>query len=790
MPDNPATHLHITLFGGLRARVGDGEPIQFPPQQTGVLLAYLALHLGRVHARDDLAAVIWPDHDSDTARPNLRQQLYALRRQLAAIHCPDSAVLATRTTVQLNPRTATTDTARFNSLVASARAADEPSRRVGMLERAIEVYGGELLPGFYQDNFTGERERFSREFRDALVSLALARAEAGDIPAAIQAATRATDHDPLHEESHRVLMRLLAKDGMTTAALRHYQELERTLQRELGARPSATTEQVVQEIRSAATRESARVNDVGSPGEVGEPAPQLTRKVESTGAAPAQNYALSAGAVLLLLVVAMGWFIVRKPQSGRTAEINSDTPLELKTWHAPSPAPPLLDRTAWVATYKPGPGDGDSEATDIAYSDNGGLLVTGLVQTHKHDVDILTLGYDENGHKRWEDRYNGPGNDLDRGRVVAFGPDGSGYVLGESDNGHGNDATRLSGLDIVLLKYDRDGHRSSSWPSNGFGPGVRRFNGPANGEDTPVAIRLDWQGNVFVLGTSWGTGPNSNKPGRNVVLLKYSPTGGLVWKYCYDGGHGDDIPAAFAQDQDGDFFIAATSRSEPTSGPETDIVVLRASHDGRPIWQRRWGAGNRADDTARAIDIDGGGNIHVVGEGRGAKGTPDEDAVGFIHLKLDSNGSLIWQRGATNEEDRLTTVLHVMFAEQGLAVVTGYIRKPDSSTYVRTLMQDADGLIRWSDTTWGCEVSDGPSGLGWGPGGHIFVSGMAHWPKRAQDIFVEEYEPSGKPLTTREYDSGLGWDFSRAMTVVNGSPVVVGQSQGKRTRDLTIARFK
>jgi hypothetical protein len=164
--------------------------------------------------------------------------------------------------------------------------------------------------------------------------------------------------------------------------------------------------------------------------------------------------------------------------------------------------------------------------------------------------------------------------------------------------------------------------------------------------------------------------------------------------------------------------------------------------------------------------------------------------MGFIQLKYDPRGVLLWRRGATSDQDRLATVTHFLVGSDGICVVSGYARLPDGSTFVRTLEQDEQGMVQWSSTTWPCGPLDGPAGLAWRPGGHLFVSGTARWPRSDQDMFVEEYDPTGKPLPARAFDGGRGADFSRAMVVLDGSPVVAGQSQSGRTRNLTLVRFR
>ena len=104
--------VHIELFGGLRICLAEGKSVEVPRQQTGALLAHLALNLNRAHGREELAALIWPEDGPEEERHKLRQSLYALRRLLGQSPSDKNGfLLTTRTTIQLNRDAVTTDTA-------------------------------------------------------------------------------------------------------------------------------------------------------------------------------------------------------------------------------------------------------------------------------------------------------------------------------------------------------------------------------------------------------------------------------------------------------------------------------------------------------------------------------------------------------------------------------------------------------------------------------------------------------------------------------------------------------
>ena len=85
--------VRLELLGGFQLYSADREPIILTARKSRGLLAYLALDMRRAHARDRLAALLWPDSGEMQARTSLRQALTALRRALGE---GADALIATR----------------------------------------------------------------------------------------------------------------------------------------------------------------------------------------------------------------------------------------------------------------------------------------------------------------------------------------------------------------------------------------------------------------------------------------------------------------------------------------------------------------------------------------------------------------------------------------------------------------------------------------------------------------------------------------------------------------------
>ena len=228
------TELKIRFFGGLEVERA-GEPIRgFRSQKIASLLAYLAYHRDRPHPREVLLEAFWPEVDVDKARMSLRQAVYQLRRLLGK-----DAILAQDRAVQLNPELdCRCDAREFERLLREAELASG-AEQARLRERAVGLYRGRFLDGFYEDWVLSEAERLREAYREALEGLLRHHRALGNYAQALEYGRMALAQDPLHEELHRDLMELYGVLGRRSAALRQYEACRRILHEELGVEPGS-----------------------------------------------------------------------------------------------------------------------------------------------------------------------------------------------------------------------------------------------------------------------------------------------------------------------------------------------------------------------------------------------------------------------------------------------------------------------------------------------------------------------------------------------------------------------
>lgn len=241
LPPPALPPLAIQLLGPLQVVVA-GRSIVVDTRKALAIVALLAAE-GRPFARDELAAMFWPEADDEAARGALRRTLSALRTAAGG-----SGLLIDRAQVALDPANASVDLAELERLAGSDRRAD--------LEAAAALARGPFLAGFglrdspaFDDWQAARSGRVERTIGDLLDRLAAARVAEGEVAGAVDAATRRVVIDPLDEAGQRRLIELLARSGDRTGAIRQYRSLVGLFDRELGVAPLRETTELYESIR-------------------------------------------------------------------------------------------------------------------------------------------------------------------------------------------------------------------------------------------------------------------------------------------------------------------------------------------------------------------------------------------------------------------------------------------------------------------------------------------------------------------------------------------------------------
>lgn len=262
----------------------DGSAVSFDTRKAIALLAYLAC-TRRPHTRETLAALLWPEYAD--ARNALRRTLSTLQHALGP-----GWLEAGREQIRLVDRPDLwLDVVAFEAQ--SGPAADGETLAAG-----LALYRDDFLAGFTLRDSLGfdewqlfEAERLRQRLAlglECLVELSIAD---GAHAAAIEPAHRRLALDPLHEPTHRTLMRLYAATGQRTAALRQFRACAQRLEQEFGAAPADETVQLYQAIQRTSmtaapsapgTAHTASAPPALQPSQAANEPPLVGREVELT----------------------------------------------------------------------------------------------------------------------------------------------------------------------------------------------------------------------------------------------------------------------------------------------------------------------------------------------------------------------------------------------------------------------------------------------------------------------------------------------------------------------------
>ena len=187
---------------------------------------------------------------------------------------------------------------------------------------------------------------------------------------------------------------------------------------------------------------------------------------------------------------------------------------------------------------------GNNFAVDLALTANG-VVVTGVASSN--GGDILTMAFDGDGNKLWEDQYNSQGSSEDQPFDLAVDSDGN-VIIGATVDGTIFESTR----DYAVLKYDANGNLL--W--------IQRYDGPANDWDDLNAVALDQENKIYVTGQSNGVGS-----GPDFATLRFEADGHLMWEARYSSpGDKSDQAMDLLVDMEGNVFVVGSANLDSTTG--------------------------------------------------------------------------------------------------------------------------------------------------------------------------------------------------------------------------------
>jgi DNA-binding SARP family transcriptional activator len=231
----PARGVQLTLLDGFDLRVGgESSPLSRSCQR---LVAFLALR-DRPLLRPYVAGTLWMDCTEEHAAGSLRSTIWRLGQTGLDLVRTSPTHLWLAAELEIDAREA----------AAIGRRLLDRSAECEMSERVEGLLSLDVLPDWYEDWVTVQRERFRQLRLHALEALCERLAADGRYSEAVQAGLSAVAGEPLRESAHRALIRAHLSEGNRSEAIRQFDSCRRLLQDELSVEPSAETTRLVQAL--------------------------------------------------------------------------------------------------------------------------------------------------------------------------------------------------------------------------------------------------------------------------------------------------------------------------------------------------------------------------------------------------------------------------------------------------------------------------------------------------------------------------------------------------------------
>ncbi|MBK7447489.1 MAG: SBBP repeat-containing protein [Ignavibacteria bacterium] len=279
---------------------------------------------------------------------------------------------------------------------------------------------------------------------------------------------------------------------------------------------------------------------------------------------------------------------------------------------------------------------------------------------------------------------------------------------------------------------------------------VATYPGTGTGYNFPKKSAIDKDGNFIVAGNSDST------HGYDYIVLKYSPSGNLIWKQRYNGtGNSYDYLIGMVLDDSGNVYVTGESDDGAALGG-INWVTIKYNTSGQMIWKRslNW-IGNNTDEPF-GMNIDKERNIYVVGFG-----ITSSVYRQMVTIKYSSNGDSLWTKVY-----RTSPTTH----DWGYSVVTddslnvyssGYGDVPTGNEII-TIKYDQNGVEKWIEkypTYYGDWLRPTYSAID--KENNLVVVGYSYI-SNYYDIITLKYNTEGSLLWSRIYDGG---DIDRAQCI-------------------------
>lgn len=324
------------------------------------------------------------------------------------------------------------------------------------------------------------------------------------------------------------------------------------------------------------------------------------------------------------------------------------------------------------------------------------------------------------------------------------------------------------------------------WSASFGGLSKEGIRATAISEAGDVAIAGYFEGEIDIAGTK-----HTSAGDADAFVVVYGPDGKHRWTHTFGAEHGD-VLRGVAFDPKGNVVasghfagVVTIGDTELTAGIADEVVVVKYSPEGEPLWAE--GFGGKNTDGAEGCTTDKDGNVYVTGSFYadlkvGETVLESVRSADIFLIKLDPNGGVVWAKsfGGTGKNEGTRVAID---AQTNVLLLAHFRSKVDFGGGPLESAGNQDiALAKFNNTgrhVWSMNFGSEFNELGWGlavdPAGSVAITGSfdskiafgdaTNTSKGESDIYIAKFDSTGKYLWSHTYGSeredvgfGVGMD--------------------------------
>jgi uncharacterized delta-60 repeat protein len=299
----------------------------------------------------------------------------------------------------------------------------------------------------------------------------------------------------------------------------------------------------------------------------------------------------------------------------------------------------------------------DEESNAIDVDATGNIIIGGYLKNSGTSSDIFLAKYSPQGALLDSVRWDNTMHESDRSYDVDVDATNNVFVAARTDI----DPSYTSNDEFMVMKFNSA--LTLAWRYIYTGVGA--------GSDRAKFVLANADGTCFAAGRVINAAGN-----EDVVLVKLSSTGTLLWQQVFDANGGNDDVYEMIFDASGNVVLAISASSDASSLVH-DAVIRVYNTSGNLVWSDTYNGANNQDDLA--VDVYGHTDGTVVLAGSTNAGNATVTNYDVFARKYNASGQVLWTNLFASETPKDDLADVVTSDEQGNVFVGAHVNNGTST---------------------------------------------------------------------------------------------------------------